>query len=166
MNRFFFILFLVVLPKLCSSQDDKNSAVTLNFQYHPYDFFLGIGYQYAPQKWEHEARIGFGINRSIFQTRLYPKLTYQFGRRFIIYRTFTCTPFIRLDGSLLDVSSDKNRMVLKWFDPSLGLKLSNGKQLKYGVSAGIGPSWEWNTLKAGSIQTWNVYAEINFSYAL
>lgn len=165
MIRFVIILLFFQLPFAVKAQDDSTSAVTLSFQYHPYDFFLGFGYHATFRNWEHDIRFAIGINRSIFQGRLYPKLGYQFGRRFQLYKTFSTAPFIRIDGSLLDLSSDENKNVLKWLEPSFGLNLMNGKRFQYGLSAGIGPCWEWNSLERGAFQTWNVFTEINFKYA-
>lgn len=166
MNRVVLLFFVMLLPFLGRTQDDSKSAITATFQYHPYDFFLGLGYQYAPQKWEQEARLSIGLNRSLFQRRFYPKLTYIFAYRLTVYKTLSCAPFLRLDASFLDVSSDVNTNRLTWLEPNLGINVMNGKRLKYGLSSGIGPSWEWSSQHSGAIQTWNVFAEINLTYAI
>lgn len=70
---------LFSLPTI--AQQKTRYSATVAFQYHPYDFFLSAGVEMHCSSWHHEVQLGCGVNRTFFQQRFYPKVTYSLGYR-------------------------------------------------------------------------------------
>ena len=148
----------------------KQFLLGVHFQYHPYDFFLVPSFSLQKNQFKNEIRFGIGINRTFFQQRFYPQLTYQFSYTFIEQKQFSMYAFARASFYRLNFQFVNSNKATKWLDGLFGFGLLYGKRNQIGCSVGVGPSWELNyntTLKRNqSIQTWNLVYEVSYYHTI
>ncbi len=164
---FCFFFALNVHSQIQDSTNPKRKLILgAHFQYHPYDFFLVTSLSLQKKQMNHEIRFGTGINRTFFQQRFYPQLSYHFSYSFIENRSFNIFAFARSSFSCLRFQATNTKPLTKWVDGTFGFGVLYGTRNRIGCSIGVGPSWEFNynsTIKRQqSVQTWNLVYELSF----
>ena len=167
MRYLFFILFLSSLNS--SAQTDSKSFIGATFQYNSLDFFLNANYSRQIKKVEFGAGLGFGINRTIFQQRLFPHLAISGSYYFLKKEKFQLGPTLLFQSCLLKVNSQKAHYYY-YNQIFAGYTLAFGKRLKVYQSTFYGVYLEtyYSTIlkKYNTFNSLNIAAQIGLKYEL
>lgn len=150
------------------SQDSAQYALSANFQYHPQDFFFTLQASRQKNHLVHTIDFGFGINKTLFQQRFFPKVSYEFGAQFRPVSWLGLQPGLRFSYSVMDLRfPTKNPFVHLTELFAIG-KIVLGEKHAAILGAGIGPGWEWKhdvlANRNKSFFMWNYVAEIGYRY--
>jgi len=158
MRLLLFILFLSTLN--ISAQTDSKSFIGGSFQYNSLDFFLAANYSRQIKKAEFGTGLGFGINRTIFQQRLFPHVAISGSYYFLNREKFQLGPTLLFQSCILKVNSQKSHYYYynQFF---LGYTLIFGKRLKVYQSTFYGDYLE--TYYSEILNKFNTFHRMNFA---
>ncbi len=167
MRYLFFILFLSTLNT--SAQTDRKSFIGGTFQYNSLDFFLNANYSRQVKKVEFGVGLGFGINRTIFQKRLFPNVAILGSFYFLNKEKIHFGPTLLFQSCVLKVNSQKaNYYYYNQF--SLGYTLAFGKRIKFYQSSFYGVNFDtyYSTFsdKFNTLNSFKFSSQIGLKYEL
>ena len=167
MRYLFFILLLSTIDT--SAQTGRKSFTGGTFQYNSLDFFLNANYSRQVKKVEFGAGLGFGINRTIFQKRLFPNFAILGSYYFLNKEKIQFGPTLLFQSCVLKVNSQKAQYYY-YNQFSLGYTLAFGKRLKFFQSTFYGVNMEtyYSTFldKFCTLNSFKFSSQIGLKYAL
>ena len=170
MKVLLFSAVLTLFSSVSQAQDSVQQRLGAQFSYHPYDFFTGIHYQRERGRSEHRFFVQAGVNRTFFQSRLYPQLGYRFSYAFLQRAAFRTGVFVQPAVSLLTINRSAKHGTHYWEEAFVGLSVSLGRRSRYQLSGGTGPCVEqaWSAIdkRYQHYFSWNHFLELSWSYAL
>jgi hypothetical protein len=160
--RWFVLSIFLFLSQIGRTQSfaDSTFALSVSFQYHPYDFFFGIGCRKAFNSHYLGASFYTGINRTFFQGRYYPKMGMSYGVDILRYSSVHLIPELHLNGSILDIGA-ATKQVAKYFEMNAGISLGYGRKNQCLLHTQIGPMWSFY-MPQKALLSWNVSYEIRY----
>lgn len=166
MRKFIATVFIIYYSN-CFFAQTETKAISVFTNYHPTDFFIGFEY-FQKRNLNLCSGIQFGINRTIFQQRIYPKFHISIGKDFELSKKIGIQASLRNSNSFLNVSSPGKKAVVFTEEPTLGLGIYFGNRFKCIPSLYWGYTFYWrNTIS--STNNWSKQQffspEIKFTYA-
>lgn len=161
------IFLLLFLPYFGYNQSSYNLKFTTSFT--KMDFFTGCAIQKQFNRIQPYAQFQFGINRSIFQQRFYPRLTFGCESALSDFEKFNFGPDVSVSFSLLQFNKQAHsyQKVLELY---AGYSLNYGKKLKLGQSTKGGLLNEFipgpKDLNSLRVSTFGYEISIFLTYAL
>lgn len=153
-----------------STTDSLVKRFGLQTSYHPYDFFTGIHFSIQRKTISHKLALNTGVIRTVFQSRMYPQLSYQFGVVFVNKTNWDASLLLQPTFSLLNINKAAQHGHHYWEELFLGASIGVGKKIRTRLSVFIGPNWEqsWSvaTTRFQTYFTWKYMGEISCSYVL
>jgi hypothetical protein len=156
-----FLLFIFFLSSLdISAQPEGKSFIGATFQYNSLDFFLNVNYSRQIKKVEYSAGLGFGINRTIFQQRLFPHAAISGSYYFLDKEKFQLGPTLLFQSCILKVNSQKAHYYYynQFF---AGYTVVFGKRLKVYQSTFYGVYLE--SYYSTFLNKFNTFSRMNFA---
>ncbi len=157
--------FSVFVSSISAQENDK--SVSLLFNYHPSDFFVGGTFQVIKKSNQFSFGAQLGVNRTFFQKRIYPKINFQYSKICQFNSFFGGQVSSRIAISSLNVSTNKQAVIQVSVEPTIGLGLFVGKKFKTSVSVFYGPSFSFKKT-ISSQNNWTTQLilspEIQFTY--
>ncbi len=139
-----------------SAQLNEHGGAKVAVAYHPLDFFARV-YCVSPttKPWACHPYVGFGINRTIFQQRLFPELGMQISYSNNKQGPIRFIPYAQVSFMRLKVTTENAHY---WENSELGLRIELHKSHDYGIQFGY----------TNSIEFWSVNHQGNnaFYYGL
>jgi hypothetical protein len=164
--RWILLSSLVYISSFVQSQifTDSTWAYSAVFQYHPYDFFMGVGMQKSISKHRLSTQFYAGVNRTFFQQRFYPKLDLHYSFDLFDKTPFRVLPELHITGSILDISA-KSKQIASYIETTAGLTIGVGRKNQWLFNAQFGPMW--SRYQANQINlSWNFLYEIRYVHRL
>ena len=164
--RFFLpILFACTVSVSTHAQDQHRISTSLGM--NRLDFWHEAGYAHLWNRWEVQAGVGYGVNRTLFQGRSYPRVTLG-GTFYALHKPrFSLGPTLIYGYSTLKYSKADNARV-SWHDCTAGIKWSFGQRWRIGqvVSAGYIGERYFSTVydRKMTAGNWVYYTTIFVSY--
>lgn len=131
-----FLLLFVNTSLLCA-QDSLKSAVTLQVGMNNLDFQTGIGYAYSWDRFQALSSIELGINRSVFQGRIFPRLTIGGAYKLVTKKKFYFGPMITFSHSILKVNKLSTHLT-SWNELYAGARMELGTKWRFIYSMAAG----------------------------
>lgn len=101
----FLVILLLVSSFDVSSQSENHSYIGTTVQYNPLDLFFTVNFSRQVQRLEFKVDLGIGLNRTIFQRRLFPILGFS-GSFFFLHKSkLQFGPSILFQSGLLKVNN-------------------------------------------------------------
>lgn len=125
-----FILFFCLNVQCFKAQDTLSNKIDLQVGITRMDFFGGIQYARKMRSFQAFSAFEIGINRSIFQSRFYPKISLGSAYFLIDKRKFCLGPQLSYAYSLLKVNKNTTH-VHHWNEVYAGLRLEVGARFKF-----------------------------------
>ena len=160
---FIFVTFLI------QAQDSAMVSYTAGIRINRVDFFIQATRQTNFHNFRHEFGVGIGINRTIFQQRFFPELSYRFSYDVLQKERFSLGPAVSLFTSMYQVN--KNTNAWHFFQEGLlGFWMEYGRRYKIRLNVGAGVFTESFKSAINSRYshhaTYGYNGQISFSYAL
>ncbi len=164
--RWILLSSLLYISSFVQSQifTDSTWAFSAVFQYHPYDFFMGVGMQKSISKHRLSAQFYSGVNRTFFQQRFYPKLDLHYGFDLFEKIPFRVLPEIHLTGSFLNISAEY-RQIASYLETTAGMTIGVGRKNQWLLNAQFGPMWSRYQANQSNL-SWNLLYEIRYVHLL
>lgn len=163
------VVFLFLSIFQFSAQTEKKPAIGATFQYNSMDFFLTGNYFQKFQKFELNAGLGIGINRTFFQKRFFPIIGISGSYYFLNRSKFQLGPTFLFQSSVLKVNRQMN--YLNYYNQLFGgYTVAFGNRMKVYQSVFYGVNFEnyyslfWDKYKMKN--SFNFSIQIGFKYAL
>lgn len=174
--RILFFIFILQFDSFCQLPAAKhNTDVALRLfvpvQYTPQDLFTGFGFSTSIRpKIFFQSSFLASINRTFFQDRYYPKLTYQ-----ITYSVFE-GKLIQVFGGVRGTNDalHVNKSVKRGYQfaqevlPAVGISI--GARWRGALTGGVGQRFQWYgnalTNRYDVLHRWNYFIEVSLSYAI
>ena len=121
------VLFLFVVSL---SKTQVQHFVDLNFGVNTFDFFAGIDYSRSYGRSLPSAGIAFGVNRTFFQGRIYPRISMGNTFHLVDREKFKLGPNVRYSYSILEVNRAESRWH-QWHEVMGGVHLRYGSRLMF-----------------------------------
>lgn len=132
------------------------------------DIFTGLQGTIWKQKWQYNAQLAFGVNRTFFQQRIFPRVGSGIGYAFVMKDWLQLAVQLNYAYSFLKIyalSTHHNH----WNELYLGLKCAVGKRVKFFtlVSAGWMNELYFNELRNryNGLNVLGYYGHVGLSYA-
>jgi hypothetical protein len=140
-KRFLYIVFLVQLNAF------GQNTIATSVSYTKLDFFHGFEYARTIADLDVFAGFEYGMNRTYFQSRFFPKVKVGGYYRALNKEKFNLGPVFQYSYSFLRYSLQPNGMA-NYHDLSTGVRWRYGKKWQIGQTLLLGGLWErsYNTL--------------------
>lgn len=163
------ILFTIIVFNLnCRAQDLAGYSISLSTAINRMDLYSGV----RLGKQTHRIETGFslesGINRTIFQTRFFPRITFDGSYFFLQRETVQLGPVLSYSYSLLQINKESGSFH-HWNECYGGYSLSIGKTLRFRHTLTAG--WMNERFRSQisqekeGVSTLGFYSSIGLSYA-
>lgn len=134
--RFRMLLFSCLIALQFLAQDSL-PGWNVGVRFNRLDFFMETGLAFKQTKITHEIGVGFGINRSVFQQRLFPEVFYGLKSNFRQEDLFSCDGITNYYFSFFQANREQSE--LHFFNELLiGLQLSAGRKNTFFFQPQIG----------------------------
>lgn len=158
------LIILSWFPVRSQLQHQVSTAFSINRLDFWHEFLYGIG----KNKWQTQVGTGYGINRTWFQGRLFPKLSVGGTYFWLDREKFELGPHVQYNFCHLKYSKS-DRAAVNWHDGVVGVRWNYGQRWKIGQTIGIGYFVEryYSTIydRKMSAGNWMYYANLSVSYA-
>jgi hypothetical protein len=118
----------VALPSF--GQENQRSIISLQLGMNRLDFQTGINYGYSWGRIQAIASIEVGINRSIFQGRIFPRLTIGGAYKFVNKKNFCFGPQLTFSHSLLKLNKVSTHFNA-WNEIYAGARMEVGSKWRF-----------------------------------
>lgn len=125
-----FILFFSLTVQSFKAQDTLSNKIDLQVGMTRMDFFGGIQYAKKIRSFQPFSAFEIGINRSIFQSRFYPKISLGSSYFLIDKPKIFLGPQLSYAYSVLKVNKNSSH-VHQWNEVYAGLRLEVGARIKF-----------------------------------
>ncbi|MES2799337.1 MAG: hypothetical protein V4638_04920 [Bacteroidota bacterium] len=163
----FFRNTLIIVALHCSLAFGQNT-ISYRVGLNRFDIFTGFQYQRAVQQFSFVGAFDFGINRTIFQQRFFPKFAVGMKYDVIQNEKINLGPMIKSNFFLLNYNRLLNQKSY-WIDVLSGVHFDYGKRFKFVLEAVIGPAKQFDyfasTGKYNSIFFVNYESSIGLAYS-
>lgn len=161
MHKYLLSVILFICFMSTAQRDSSNTwRLLAAFQYHPYDFFLGARVARHVGPHQFHASLLLGLNRTVFQQRLYPKIGMYYGYDLWKHPTWAIVPEVHLHYSFIDLSTQEKQQG-HFLESGLGLAFGYGRKNTWMIAAIIGPMWSHYSPKNTEL-TWNTVYEVRW----
>lgn len=123
----FLVLFLFIILS-CKAQ--AQHFLDLNFGVNKFDFFTGLDYSRSYGRSLPNVGLTFGVNRTFFQGRIYPRISIGNTFHFVDREKFKLGPNVRYSYSFLQVNRAESRWH-QWHEVMTGVHLRYGSKLMF-----------------------------------
>lgn len=134
-----------------------------------FDFFHSVDFTLQQQKWELSTGFAYGINRTYFQQRFFPKVQFQTEYNFIHRPKFELGPCIYTSFSWLKVNKSSKHFT-NWGEFFGGISWSYGGKWKVGqtITAGYFTESYFSTLiqKRDRVGSWGYFVNLQLIHVL
>lgn len=117
------------------------NTVSMSISFSKIDFFHGVEYSKKLNAFEVFSGFEYGIVRTIFQSRFFPKIKIGAGYFPLNRKSFQIGPVLQYDFSYLQYSKVP-KAVVNYHELSIGLRWRYGKKWKIGQTMLVGGLWE------------------------
>lgn len=124
------LLILYLNSKSCFAQDTLNSAIVVQIGMNNLDFQTGLAYVHNWDRIQGFSGLDFGINRTFFQSRAFPRLTVGGAYKLVIKKKFFFGPMLSIGHSILKVNKDSKYLNV-WNELYLGTKMEYGETWRF-----------------------------------
>jgi hypothetical protein len=158
----------ICIATLGFAQERDSIGFGLGARLNRMDCFLEADASLGVHRWNYSAGLGFGIGRTILQTRFYPEMRIGVVYQLVHHKAFSLGPVVSVAASALRVNATSSR-INWWQEYTLGYALTAGKRMKFIQRTEIGPMAETyhsafeNRLRTG--WTWTYSFQIGLRYA-
>jgi len=160
MKSWFVLLFILINCLVLFAQEHRLST---SIGVTRYDYFHSIDYSIKNKKLEASAGAGYGINRSYFQQRFFPKLQLLVGYNFFQQPKFEFGPSFYTSFSWLKINKLSDRFT-NWNEFFGGFSWSYGRNWKIGqtICAGYFTESFFSTLlnERDRVGNWGYYINL------
>lgn len=125
---------LVLLP--LNPIYSQTQTVSTSLSITRFDFFHAFEYEFQPSKFAFSAGLGYGINRTIFQKRFYPRMTLGSTYYWLNKERFQIGPHINYAFSFIRLTPASK--LNEWNELNAGLQWSYGNKWKIGQTIVLG----------------------------
>lgn len=133
-----------------------------------FDVFHSFGYSFDTNRFEYSASLGYGINRTLFQQKLFPRISVGFQYSALKKKRFQLGPMIAYSFSCIKFNPTSK--LTSWNELNIGISWSYGGKWKIGqtISAGYVGQSHFSTLQQKRVtgNTWGYYTDLKLIYAL
>lgn len=160
------LIFILISSQGYCTLNDSSLRISTLFSYHPIDLQHRVQLHYSAKKVESTITIAYGINRSIFQSRLFPTLGLNSGIRIIEHENRHLTLGIAYFFSFVKLA----KHYTTWHEPGIFYRFRFGNRWGLIQESFIGLRTEnfrnQFTLDRSSVNTLSFHISIGVSYAL
>lgn len=139
--KFITLVFFLLTVCFSNSQNNpstKKYSLGYTFEINRLDIFNGVNLTYQLDKNRYSVSSGFGIIKSVFQQRLFPKFGFQYTRIFSNEnKTFQINPIFSFNFYQLKLTKSKSTLFI-WNECLIGYNVSIGKKIKLLQQSQIG----------------------------
>lgn len=159
------LLFLIVssFNIVLSQKNFITSRLTAN----RIDYFHEFGYTRSVNNWEVGGGIGYGINRTVFQQRFFPRFNIQGAYAVLKKNKFQLQPTFALGFSVLKINKLSDKFT-NWTETLGGFSWFYGDKWAIGQTLQLGYLFEnyFNSIqgKREFVSVWSYYIAINVRY--
>jgi hypothetical protein len=133
-----FVLFLFISVFAISQERIQKKYIQTNFSYQLLDFFLTEQIGFQNNNFSSEFGVGFGVNRSVFQRRFFPKLDVKINQS-LLNSIFPVKLNVFLSYSFSALKVNKQSNNVHYFNELLtGFSIGYGKKLVLLISPELG----------------------------
>ena len=142
MQRFLLLLLLIFLLKFSSLSQNvvshiSNNQFGLTFGMNRLDFFSGFNYSKRFRCIQPFSALEFGVNRSIFQNRIFPRLSLGVNIFIVSNKKFHFGPYISHSYSLLKINANSTH-IHHWNELYFGTRTEVGNKFRFTNSIATG----------------------------
>jgi hypothetical protein len=172
MQRFLGLLLFIFLVKFSSlaqnlASNDLKKQVGFAFGMSRLDFFSGFYYSKELRYIQPFASAEFGVNRSVFQKRFFPRLSVGANCFVISTKKFHFGPYISHSYSFLKVNANSNHFH-HWNELYIGTRTEVGNKLRFTNSIATGwmneRFYSQTTNRVTGVNSLGFFANIGLSY--
>lgn len=133
-----FLLFTFNFSLSQHNSKTRKYSLGFTFEINRLDIFNGVNLTYQRDKNKYSISSGYGIIKSVFQQRFFPKLGFQYTRMFSNENnTFQINPIFSSNFYQLKLTESKSTLLL-WNESLLGYNISIGHKIKFLQQSQIG----------------------------
>lgn len=136
-NPFFIFLFLLVNQSIFA----QNQFISTSISFNRMDYFHSLNLSKKIQKWEIGAGAGYGINRTIFQQRFFPRLQINTGYCVLQKKKWSIEPTVSICFSWLKVNKS-SKYFTNWTETLGGFTWFYGEKWAIGQTLQLGYQFE------------------------
>lgn len=152
----------------CFAQEKKHSVISLNLGMNRLDFQSGIAYGYCWDRLQVISSLEVGTNRSIFQRRIFPRLTIGGAYKLISKYNFCFGPQLTFSHSMLKLNKVSTHLNT-WNEIYLGTRMELGTKWRfiYSMAAGWQNERYFNTYlnRKSSVNSLGFNVNVGLAYA-
>ncbi len=166
MIRIFNFAFMLLSFSLFG-QEKSDFSLAFKFAYHPQDFFFHAQASFVKNNLYQGVNAGFGINKTLFQQRFNPRLSYEIGYQLPLFKSVSLQAALQIGGSTLNLSTPtvRNHTYQNEFCGLIRSIFGNKHAALVGV--GIGPAFEYKRVHNNRYKAfffWSYFVEIGYRY--
>ncbi len=172
MQRFLLFLLLIFLVTFSyfaqsHSTNDSKKQVGLAFGMSRLDFFSGCYFSKEFRNVQPFASAEFGVNRSIFQKRIFPRLSVGVNYFVVSRKKFDFGPYISHSYSLLKINANSTHFH-RWNELYFGIRTEVGDKWRFTNSIATGwmneRFYSQTTKRVTGVNSLGFFANIGLSY--
>ena len=166
---FFLFIFLATFSYFAQSHsiNDLKKQVGLAFGMSRLDFFSGCYFSKEFRNVQPFTSAEFGVNRSIFQKRIFPRLSVGLNYFVVSTKKFHFGPYISHSYSFLKVNANSNHFH-HWNELYIGTRTEVGNKLRFTNSIATGwmneRFYSQTTNRVTGVNSLGLFANIGLSY--
>lgn len=160
-------LFIIFCPNVLVAQDSLKNQIGISGGMNRMDFMSGVNYSREINQFQVFSSVEFGINRTIFQKRIFPRLS--IGSSYFLFESpnFRIGPQLSYSYSSLKVNNNTDHFH-QWNEIYLGSRIEIGSRIRFTnvIAGGWMNERYFNQLtnrKAG-VNTMGFYFNLGISY--
>ena len=123
--------------KSSSGLGQNNSSIQTEIGFTRFDFFHSFQYTKTEGNWNFSGGLGYGIIRSLFQQRFYPRTTLSIGYNLLQKERIQFEPIVNHSYSFLNYNKLSNEFH-HWNEYLFGIRFAFGKKWKVGQTVLVG----------------------------
>jgi hypothetical protein len=163
------VVSFLILNSTLKAQDSLKNQLGLIFGMTKQDFFTGLTYSRSISKFEPFTSLEFGITKTFFQFRVFPRFSIGLVYKVVNRNKFTFGPTLSYSYSFLKINFQSEQFH-RWNELYGGYKLSFGGKIKLTNMIACGWMNErfFNQLiqKSDGVNGFGFYINVGMSYAL
>lgn len=134
MHRVFLIFLVLIFTQSKSYSQSKTLSTSIAIT--RFDFFHSFEFEFQPSKFALNVGLGYGVNRSIFQQRFYPRINFGSTYYWLNREKFRIGPSLIYALSFIQLNSSSK--IIFWNEANAGLTWSYGNKWKVGQTILVG----------------------------
>ena len=112
------------------AQEKERSLISLQFGMNYLDFQTGLAYTHSWDRIQGLSGLEFGINRTIFQSRPFPRITIGGAYKLVTRKYFFIGPMLTFSHSILKINKQSNYLT-SWNELYLGARMELGSKWRF-----------------------------------